>query len=1810
VKKKKIRDIIAKVASVSGKISSVVDRVMDIAKSFANGRVAEAQALLSDPDPASAGAAPKKFSLKDLPPEQLHQMFDALNAFAKEEISGLVKEQVHELLGKKLLPLLHKLLNIPKNAVGGAIGVVPFAGGPLNFLTHSLFDFVIGQIDGFIFGKSGELVEIIVGKVLDKIFRNLKQALLGDLDKKKLGGATPIEPGPWGIVLESATYGDNRGGEIGNQNDVVGSLCNHKDRCQLQVQNRNNTLQPGAQPPTFVAKYRCSKFSELRTVAAREGQSVTLHCGSACAGAIAGRDASSTQIQVLAADFNGQNRKDVVENRCRNQVAKLTGDLRALGIHINANRWCAYRADSKPGEPPIPRPKGSETSKVTIDYCCTNDPDPKRISVDEGGIANLYCRPYFRRPKAEPPSREEIERFFAFLNRIGDLAKSIQLGGEAAATGDAAGAIAAAIRAGLEQLLLRFVPDEELRGIISDAVELAVQEVTKGVKKGKLDLFGALGRVVEKMATTNPKNPKRPTLGEFIASKIPIDADLKTAIGSGVNALLLRLAKPSGIQKLTKDPLRFLSALAGELVDEVKKPLAKFLARQIGSTAAESAAIENDLVAAIDLVKGAIQAKGMQALVDFRELLGNVFPYLVKPLLAGLVTAMPDGLQSLKTGLKAAVTGPKLKMLVEKIGNLIKGNGPMPGTSDITGGVAAIAQPIGAHFIGQIADPAVKQVVQKAFDMLTEAATSPGAFQTKYLQTPKNLVTRVLDIAGDMVKGKLAGLLSGFPAEQKLLTDALDKLFAIVQNPPATLDLKMILGTVLDVGNPYLQSRILGLVKGTEFGPLVKSVLDALFGPGGAFAKGEEGLGALPAWIKAQGQGVIAQVVGAVSGLVQPMIQDKVSGAIVKALFTAVGNALRYPGGIPKLVADGAGAIFSLLKDAAQPVIQIFTGGAPGPAAQSARPIGQTNLVERVRLGVRKNSDQASTQRLALNACVNSPGGAPKTGQASAQATLLGGVLTAIQGVFADPKALLVKGAAALKGAGAGIRVAAKGFVAGFLEGKVETKLKDLLVGWVDRLLSFASDPDAVGAMSGKNVLTVLRTGGAELLDKYLADKIVAALPARLRPLTRAILKDVGALLANPAQLTALIRGRAKDVFARALRVVGVPLAVLVKSYLPPAVKAPVGKLLVDSVAFLANAGNLNLLVTGKAASLLPQLATPVQRFLQSLLGAKGPPKARSAIDLLAQIMKTPTGPAATAAGLNAARNAIETNLVPALAQIADAGARDFAASLVGVLKDLLRADSQGQALRKDPKAILGRFFDVPTGYATSVLRDKVTDPVAQTLLADSVDAVRSFVGSAIRGVAAKRAATTLLPRAAGMLATFVRDLLPRVIKSDADLVTMLGDLVRDVLLTLADKNHWNKLLSEGIGFLLSRVVPSVKDYVLALVRRQANLDETVRAMLESLLQSAGSYFSNRDAVAKSSTTFLPWLVSTVVRAIEPAIATFIDRNVKEPAVARLLQRVLSGVAESVSSIERLRALVSMKAPDALKMVLEVARSTLSDVLGRAIPNDSVRKLSQDGLGILFDAFGALAKGTGDLGLLLRDTFGKGIALLGGFIKGKLGTLLGAPLAWLSEPLGRAADDIFGFAAALVTRPETLKQLKAGGPGALFSRWVRGVIGILREPALQKIDDDEVRALVTRAFDVVGELAGKGATVKSAVVQAGQKQVMPLLSLLLPRIARVVKPFVDARVVNAMSEGGPKKIVRALVNAAAALLERPEKFLRLIDLVKEGRFKELAKDALTGLASAVLSFIHDDKLRELIESGVQTLAGQFLGTSSLGKGLK
>ena len=148
--KGKIMEVFRKIADVSGKINKGIEGALKVAEAVRTGNFTTIEKAL-----AARSELPSKLGKEDM-----KKMLNGLLTFARDQLWLLFYKLLRKLT-QKLEMFMDRAFDVPRNALIGAVGTIPFAGGvlagALNYGIGVLLDFIKEQISGAIH-KSAEIL--------------------------------------------------------------------------------------------------------------------------------------------------------------------------------------------------------------------------------------------------------------------------------------------------------------------------------------------------------------------------------------------------------------------------------------------------------------------------------------------------------------------------------------------------------------------------------------------------------------------------------------------------------------------------------------------------------------------------------------------------------------------------------------------------------------------------------------------------------------------------------------------------------------------------------------------------------------------------------------------------------------------------------------------------------------------------------------------------------------------------------------------------------------------------------------------------------------------------------------------------------------------------------------------------------------------------------------------------------------------------------------------------------------------------------------------------------------------------------------------------------------------------------------------------------------------------------------------------------------------------------------------------------------------------------------------------------------------
>jgi hypothetical protein len=196
--------------------------------------------------------------------------------------------------------------------------------------------------------------------------------------------------------------------------------------------------------------------------------------------------------------------------------------------------------------------------------------------------------------------------------------------------------------------------------------------------------------------------------------------------------------------------------------------------------------------------------------------------------------------------------------------------------------------------------------------------------------------------------------------------------------------------------------------------------------------------------------------------------------------------------------------------------------------------------------------------------------------------------------------------------------------------------------------------------------------------------------------------------------------------------------------------------------------------------------------------------------------------------------------------------------------------------------------------------------------------------------------------RLAQVVETALRQAIP-----DPGLSALVGGLFREGVELVGDPGRWRKLLDQGVGFLLSRVVPVVKDAVIALLGRVAGIDASARGVVESFLNAAAKLLGNPQAIADFAKNAVRSLVSLGLNAVAPILTGLVERALGPGKVTEILGGVIHDVSAMLAEPGRLKSFLALPASQALGKVLAAAKTMIEHLVGSLVPDASLKGIAQ-----------------------------------------------------------------------------------------------------------------------------------------------------------------------------------------------------------------------------------------------------------------------
>ena len=253
-------------------------------------------------------------------------------------------------------------------------------------------------------------------------------------------------------------------------------------------------------------------------------------------------------------------------------------------------------------------------------------------------------------------SKKKAEAFLKLATLVGKVAGDVSSGLKQAAQG-IKGTIGGLVSTALDKLLMKGIRNADLRKIISDAVGVVAQELSKGGFKLS-SLKASVIKVLQKINTP---------LSRLVASKIT-NANLKSIVQKGVSTVIGALSNNAGVGKLMKNPFGFLTQLGQDVLAKVQPELINLLVGKINNPS-----LKNIVKTALNTLADEVKARGFKALLNFKALFGKLYANLKSPVLNMILAGIKDvDVKAIVSNGLSYVLG---KLESDGIANFLKGGG-------------------------------------------------------------------------------------------------------------------------------------------------------------------------------------------------------------------------------------------------------------------------------------------------------------------------------------------------------------------------------------------------------------------------------------------------------------------------------------------------------------------------------------------------------------------------------------------------------------------------------------------------------------------------------------------------------------------------------------------------------------------------------------------------------------------------------------------------------------------------------------------------------------------------------------------------------------------------------------------------------------------------------------------------------------------------------------------------------------------------------------------------------------------------------
>jgi hypothetical protein len=454
-----------------------------------------------------------------------------------------------------------------------------------------------------------------------------------------------------------------------------------------------------------------------------------------------------------------------------------------------------------------------------------------------------------------------------------------------------------------------------------------------------------------------------------------------------------------------------------------------------------------------------------------------------------------------------------------------------------------------------------------------------------------------------------------------------------------------------------------------------------------------------------------------------------------------------------------------------------------------------------------------------------------------------------------------------------------------------------------------------------------------------------------------------------------------------------------------------------------------------------------------------------------------------------------------------------------------------------------------------------------------ALDGLRSVLANpagVAQGLAQR--AQALLPGVVRTVVGLVRDAVQRAIP-EGPVAGLLGGLVEEVAGFLGDPSRWQALQRDGLGFLLSRLVPIARDFALSMLGRlPGSASGVVRGVVESLLGAVTRLLSNPASIASFAQNAVAQLVSLGVNAIGPAVVGLVERAGAGAAVVGGVRSIFDELAAALAEPARLQQFLRTTPAQAFQRVLGKAKEIVEALIGDVVKDAGLKTLAQEGAKAVLDFVERAAAGGGNLGEAAKAVLARFIPAVAGLAKEKLLGLFPHSLAGLKTVLGRGFDKLTSFATGLVQTGQAAWRELVGDGSRLFGDLVGAVLPLVKEPVMKAVSWTPLQGLLGRLLD---EVAGLLADPAKLIREFGNAQTA--MRALLPRLEKVIGPFAQDVLVKPLPRGLPQDVVKALVDGGLSFLKEPQKLEQFLQRVRNANdAKVIIREILAGVVPGLL----------------------------------